>query len=293
MGDQVDIPAVFLAELPPALREEIERLIAGILDAGRASWPDIDLPAEAFLAFLAERIPQDADVEKTLRELNAADLYLACACVHKDPRALSAFVEAHADLIRASLYRMRLPDDAVDDLCQLIYQKLLVGDEDSPPRIGQYAGRGELRGWLRVTAVRQALDALRRTRTERASDHDALDRLASQEGDRELMYLKSAHRKEFTQAFRQAIESLESRDRNLLRFQVLDGLNLDQIGAIYKVHRSTVSRWMHKIRKDLLKRTHRALAEQLEIDPREAHSIIRQVQSRLDVSIRFFLQGDE
>jgi hypothetical protein len=34
---------------------------------------------------------------------------------------------------------------------------LLVGSDGEPPRIGEYAGRGALQGWLRISAVRVAL----------------------------------------------------------------------------------------------------------------------------------------
>ena len=39
------------------------------------------------------------------------------------------------------------------------------------------------------------------------------------------------------------MQTLSAQERTVLRLHVLDGLGTDEIGALYKVHRTTVARW--------------------------------------------------
>ena len=41
----------------------------------------------------------------------------------------------------------------------------------------------------------------------------------------------------------EAFAALESRERNLLRYALGDGLSVDAIGTLYRVHRATAARW--------------------------------------------------
>ena len=45
-----------------------------------------------------------------------------------------------------------------DDLAQAVREKLFVGAQ---PRVAHYSGQGELKNWLKVTAVRVCMDAIR------------------------------------------------------------------------------------------------------------------------------------
>ena len=60
---------------------------------------------------------------------------------------------------------------------------------------------------------------------------------------------------------------------------------MDQIGLLYRVHRVTASRWLAGARKAVLSHTRRLLTDQLDISAEEFESIVRLVQSQLDLSI--------
>jgi RNA polymerase sigma-70 factor (ECF subfamily) len=66
---------------------------------------------------------------------------------------------------------------------------------------------------------------------------------------------------------------------------MIDGLTIDDIGAIYRVHRATAARWLVGIRDKLVEQTRGRLAAKLGVDTEEAASIVRLVQSQLDVSV--------
>ena len=69
----------------------------------------------------------------------------------------------------------------------------------------------------------------------------------------------------------------------------LDGLTMDAIGGIYQVHRITVVRWMNQARQALAKETRRELSTRLRVDHQELESIMRLIESQMEVSLRAFL----
>src|SRR5262245_25088746 len=122
------------------------------LAVARAAWPDLHVPEEAFRAYVAERRPDGE---------NAADLYLACACVRGDATALHAFEKQCVAGLVDALVRHDLPRHVVEDAVQNVRHKLLVG---TPSKIADYRGAGGLAGWVKVIAMREALMILRKER---------------------------------------------------------------------------------------------------------------------------------
>jgi RNA polymerase sigma-70 factor (ECF subfamily) len=103
--------------------------------------------------------------------------------------------------------------------------------------------------------------------------------------DPALVAAKARYRDELAAAFREALAALTPKDRLLLRFQLVDGLSIDEIGNIHNVHRATAARWLVRIREELMERTHELLAARLSMDTEDVASIVRLVQSQLDVSV--------
>jgi RNA polymerase sigma-70 factor (ECF subfamily) len=263
----------------------LESALANAVAAAAAAWPEVKLAAEEFVPYLAIRLPAGDDPVESLAALQVADLYLACACSRGDPGALAAFDARCLSVVDLALARMSAPRAVVDEVKQMVRRLLLVA-EGRPPRIVDYAGRGDLRGFVRVTAVREALHLLRRGRPELALDTaaDALGVRAASD-DPELAYLKDLYRAEFKIAFREAMGALSDRQRNLIAQHFLDGLTLEQMAALYRVHRATVVRWLAAAREALLRGTHRAMTARLKVRPAELDSILRLIDSQLDVSI--------
>ena len=119
------------------------------------------------------------------------------------------------------------------------------------PRIGEYAGRGPLQAWVRVAAVRAALDLLRAGGARGGGEVEPED-LAADVVSPEVDYVKERYRPQFKAAFQDALRALDSEQRNVLRLHVVEGLNIDEIGALFKVHRSTVARWIAAARQQVL-----------------------------------------
>jgi RNA polymerase sigma-70 factor (ECF subfamily) len=119
---------------------------------------------------------------------------------------------------------------------------------------------------------------------DRPLDESVLDGLARDDGDPELLYLKKRYAEEFRIAFKAALVELEPREKNILRYLVVEGLQVEQIARFYGVHRVTASKWLQTVRQRLSKRTRHKLAQRLRVEPAQVDSIIRLVQSRLEIS---------
>jgi RNA polymerase sigma-70 factor, ECF subfamily len=270
---------------------ELEELLAVLIEDAEGAHSIGPFDRDEFLQYVAERLPKDRDLLESLGELRAGDLYLAFACARKDPKAIGLFERTFIPELRAAVEKV--DKNFSEDALQNLRTRLLVGSEDSAPRISQYAGRGDLKSWVRVAAVRDALMILRKEKREARPEEEALLERAAPIADQELEIIKNKYRAEFARAFQAAIAELDKRERNLLRHHYLDDLSTEEIGRIYAVHRATVTRWLARIRTTLLVRTRQHLTEQLEIDRSELESIMELVQSRLHLSVRELLDSKE
>ena len=105
--------------------------------------------------------------------------------------------------------------------------------------------------------------------------------------DAELGFLKQHYAREFREAFDAALAALDVDQRNVLRLHFLDGLSIDQLGRTYGVHRATAARWVVRGRQALLAETRSRLRERWRMSEPELDSVLRQVRSQLDVTLRW------
>lgn len=288
--DEVAVPLRPAFASMIALERRLEELVA----AGRAQWPGLELEPTRFVAFVAERLPEGRSPEEALGTMRAADLYLTCACTSGNAAALATFDGQYMGEADLALRRMRASPAQVDEIKQLVRHKLFVAKGRAPGKIAEYSGRGDLRRWVRAIAVRTFLNETRRgKRMVPMADDQLLHGMSASEDDPELAYMKERYRSEFRDAFVQAVKTLGPRQQTLLRYQHVDGLNIDEIGAIYRVHRVTAYRWLEKAREALVKQVHKQLEARLQVEKREFDSILRLIRSQLHLSlIRYLAPGE-
>jgi RNA polymerase sigma-70 factor (ECF subfamily) len=257
--------------------------LAPLLAAGRAAWPELALPADAFARYLEQRLAPDQPRPEALAGVHVADLYLACACVAGEPRALAAFEKRYLARLDEAVARLGREPTFVDDVRQAVRTKLLVS-EGAAPKIADYSGRGTLQSWVRAVAVRVGLNLLRRQKKQvspEAADGDPL--LATP--DPELQFIQRRYRAHFAAAFRAALAGLSAEQRTILRLHYVDGLTLRQIAKLHRVHDSTASRWAEAARQELIEGTRRALGERLGAESADVQSLIGVLESQFHVSL--------
>jgi RNA polymerase sigma-70 factor (ECF subfamily) len=299
MVDPARLREIFLGALPDATRGEFEAdetlsvRLEGMTEAARAALGVFKITDDDFMRHVAGALPADA-TPATLAKLRGADLYLACACAKGDDQALAAFDAEFGRDIDLAIARSGNVNLSKEEFRQALRNKLFVIREARPPKIADYAGRGDLRSWVRVTALRMIVDIVRQRNAgkEIPVEADMLGAMPSAADDPELDYIQKVYKSQFKDALQDAFGRLTPRERNLLRQQVIHGLNIDQVGAIYRVHRTTAFRWIEKARKSLLRETRASLMARLKVGSGEFLSIMRVVQGDLDVSVRRLLVSD-
>jgi RNA polymerase sigma-70 factor (ECF subfamily) len=258
-------------------------------------WPGLDVDEQAFARHMGKHLAHEADFEAALHATRGPDLYLAYACSTGNAKAIRILEKDFLRGVPSAVRRLRLPKSSIDEVTQLVRHKLLLGDGGAP-KIADYAGRGPLESWVRVVAVRTALSLLRK----RDGDHDAgngadaaLLNIAAPGHDPELGLVHARYAGEFRSALQSAFQTLSAQDRTILRLHFVDGLNIDQIGAIYRVHRATVARWIARSRQKLLEETKAALKAVLRLSSVEFESLMGAVRSQLHLSLSGLLGNRE
>jgi len=261
------------------------------LGAARAAWPRVELNGTRFVTHLARHLAADASPE-ALEALHVGDLYLACACADGLPAAHAAFEARILPEVDLAVARMKLSPTALDEVRQLVRQRMLVPGPDTPPKLAAYPGTGPLSSWVRAAALWLALDLQRQRATHDTPQEDsALSLLVDPGDDPELAYLKTTYRAEFNAAFAQALTRLAPRERNLLRLKYLDGLSIDQLGALYGIHRATAARWVVAAQQALLEGTRSLLTERLRLTGSQLDSVLRLISSQLDMNLSRLLRS--
>lgn len=255
------------------------------LAAARQAWPTVEVADDEVQAVLTRRAASGAAPD----DAAIADLYIAIACAAGDGAALRAFEARYFPGIGPALARVSTDPAFVDEVKQLVREKLFVG---APPRIVELAGHGDLGGLVRVVALRTALNLRRsQARVELTDDATMLDALVAS-ADPRLHALRQQQKALVKGAFEAAVAALEPRDRNLLRMYLLHELGIDELGRVHQVHRATVARWLERIREQLRKTTIAGLREQLGLDRDEVESLIGAAESSLQISFHRLLGAD-
>jgi RNA polymerase sigma-70 factor, ECF subfamily len=282
----------FLARLGEAFPTEetgdLDRQLVTLFDRGRGAYPDLELDPVRFIEYLADRLPPAGPLSERLATLHAEDLYLACGCYEKDTRALRAFDEQVLSHVPRFVARVGRSPELADSVRQELREKLFVSAD--APKIGEYGGRGPLAGWVRVAAIRTALNMERTARRAGLRTASAHADAAAPAPDPELDIFKSKYAAEVKLALENAVAALPIETRNVLRQHYLDGLTIDQIASVTDVHRSTAARWIEGARRTILTETKQLLRARLRVTTTEVDSIVALVQSQLELSMHLLLR---
>ena len=250
--------------------------MASLLAEARAAWPKIAIAPETFVAHLERHASGFLDT------VHAADLYLACAVAEHDRAALAYFEERFMSRVPEYVMRVRVAPEVVDEVQQKLRERLLMKPD---PKIAEYSGKGALAGWLRVAAVRTALNQVRGAKGAARGDADQVDEAPSAALDPELAYVKESARDLFADAFQRVLAGLDANERTILRLHYIEGLTMDQLSKLYKTPRSTIARRVAEVRQQILEATESLLAKERKLSPSAVASVIRQAKSRLQVTL--------
>lgn len=257
-----------------------ESLIDQAWRSGASAHPGLDVSREAFAAFAAERAATwQADLDR------APDLYLACACAIGANGAAERFVALFGHRIEGYLGSLASSRDRVDEVRQIVLVRCLVASESAPPAIASFSGRGSLEGWVRATAVREALGLERDRKREL--------RRAEVDGERPVIppwSLAEHYREPVHRAFVAAISTLAAPHRALLRLHYVHGTTTAQLANMFQVSRATLVRRLTEARQALLDRFSGELNDLAGVSPDDCVAVLRLVKEEIDLSLSSLLR---
>jgi RNA polymerase sigma-70 factor (ECF subfamily) len=280
------VSADLRASLEPV--SDLESTLEAMVAESRAMWPDVRVQDQIFIAYVADRL-LDEHGDKALSKIQATDLYVACACCLGDEVAFSQVNDKYLGDIAHGVKKIDSSQGFVDEVLQRLRAKVFTSEGDALPKVVNFSGRGSFRAWLRVAAMRIAMDMTKKAKRE----VELSDTYSPGDGNRiDVEYLKQQYAQPFKEALSEALTHLSGTERTLLRMAVIDGLNTTELSRVYKIHRSTAARRLAKVQDRLAILTRERLCLKVELPVSELESIIGLVRSRVDLSVERFLRLD-
>lgn len=252
-------------------------IIREMFRTGQERWPDVALAFEAFALRCRHVLMQEGELP-----LEAADLYLCCACAAGSPRALQIFESKASSVAETAIRRVDRCEDFVRETLQELRRKLLVGAD---AKVRAYSGRGPLKAWVRVAATRAALDRKRAQKAGQLRQVELSERLAAADLDPEATVLRARFGLAFQEALRASIAALSKQERNVLRLHAVGRCNIDEIGRAYNVHRATAARWIERCRSKIYSEVRDALKLKHGLTASEFRSLAVVLGAELELSL--------
>jgi RNA polymerase sigma-70 factor (ECF subfamily) len=179
----------------------LERVLESVVRDARAKWPLLRVDAIEFVRHLARGIADDVPLGDAVQALATEDLYLAFACISRDRAALAAFDAQYLGEVGSFVARVSATPGFVDEVRQALRDKLL-GGKPGEPGIAAYSGRGAIAGWVRIVALRVALNLQRSSRRKATHEKAAASLDFDVALTPELVYLSVHYRLPFAEALR-------------------------------------------------------------------------------------------
>lgn len=217
--------------------------------AARARWPGLARDGAWLRAALAR-----AEVTPTVDAVRArgAELVLAHAAAAGDPVALAAFEREPLRSAAGTMQRYLRDDARVDEALQRLRVDLLVAEPGAVPKVARFDARAPLGAWVCMCAARVALHALRADRSGREVGVEWSDALADlTASDPAIEPVRARYAEQVAAALRDACMELGRRQRAVIRLLFVDGAGVDDVAAVYQVHRVTVWRWAQEAQAQL------------------------------------------
>ena len=258
------------------------------LAAAAAAEPALVFDTLALLDVLEARAATSTDADGDPSALHFADLALAYSAATGCPEGVLRVTNLVGQVAASLRPKFANVPEGWDDLVQRFMEALVVGGE-RPRKLLDYAGRGDLRAFLRVSMGRFVLNVVAREGREEPEDLPFFEALSDGGADAEVAYLKAACRAELKVSLEVAARALEARDRVLLRYTYADGRTVAEIGAVYGVHGATASRWVLRARARLAELVYADLTERLKMSGSDAQSLLRSAMSEVELTLQRLL----
>ncbi len=262
------------------------RALRVVADEGVRAWPSIRLPFQVLVDAACGHVAAHGTSVKL-----SAELYLATPCVAGDATAIG-ILDRHY-LAKIPMHVGRIVESrgvsSTDDFMQALRERLLMGTGARGPRLADYSGRGLLGAWIRVVAVRLAIEDYRRARP--SADGDAM--VVPCGVDADLDHLHGLHSAAFKTCLESAFATLSKDERLVLRLTYRERMTGDAIAKVLGIDRSNVTRRVVRAREVLYAATRDAMRRTSAMTDLEFHSLAKGLAAHVEITLSRVLSGSE
>ena len=235
--------------------------IAGQLTTRWPAWLD----GHRFATHLAARLDPGFPTGEALAPMWAEDLYLACAVGAGVAAAVVVFDRQLVAALPATLRRVDPRPDAIDDVTQMLREKLLL-PRDGSLRLAGYSGHEPLDAWMQGAALRLALTRRRRRHPLLTPGQD-LEAILGLAPNADIRDHARGLGGGLQTALRAAVAAQPERTRAVMRLYYAERHSVEEIGRAHQVHVATVSRWLATGRRDVLALGRADLVDRQRVEP--------------------------
>ncbi len=257
-----------------------------LLTRGRRAWPGVVLSDEQRSSFLRAARANHRPGERALHE----DLFLAYACTLGVAAAREALDRSIMADVPKAIRRVSTEPAFVADVAADLRLALLDEHEGKSSVLERYQGKGPLRSFVMVLAMRRAIDRKRREKEISTESHALVDLAAENPSGAHVG--SSELSDAFLEVLKERLSTLPPRDRNVLRLHIVDGIPAETIARMYGVHRATATRWITDVKRQVFEETRDSLQRRLNVSPATFESFAREAALGLDASLSTFLSRD-
>jgi RNA polymerase sigma-70 factor len=286
------------------LRSAVEEHYRQAKEISRDIRLDLETLLEKVAAVLRKRFPQqlnrrelDGAPTQFLDGLRWEELFLTTACASGDGGAWKAFhLRYHRVIQQAARYCTENASEAQElseSMMSDLFLPISASSGKKTSKIGQYDGTGSLEGWIKVVVTRMSIDQIRRSRKQVSLEDLAMEpesRARTQEevGPSIGMDVPAAS-KMFLASLNHAMNQLSAQEKLILSLYYQRDLSLKEIGRLIKVHESTVSRTLDRLKKQVRKSVERHLRDHFRVRAAEVPQLIEVAHLEADIDLKNML----
>ena len=294
-----------------ALRERTHAISQEQWCKAAVEYPGVALPLHAFekkivkvlqksLTQIPESTPRETaerELIRLLSQLHWQELYLTTACACGIDVAWNIFHSQYRGTILKTAMRSASNASEGQEIADSFLSELFLpsqtGSSEGEKKIGQYSGIGSLEGWIKVVIARQSIDRIRAQKRQVPIDDlevepPSLDQSARTDS-RILEHDKQRALQMVSSGLTEALRHLEPQQKIILQLYYLQQVTLKEIGAFLKVHESTASRTIDRLKTQLLAAVSDHLQEKFKIKKREVRHLIGLARSRIELDLKQIL----
>ncbi len=232
-----------------------------------------------------------------LSQLSWEDLCLSTACESGDPHAWRIFHDRFQPLIEkasraatgSAVEGMEIASTLLSDL----FLPAVSSNEKSSPKISQYHALGSMEGWLKVLISRMVIDKFRSQRRQTSLEDLPQDPVQPDSHQSTLQIIQSAEIHQavrlFSLSIREVLKNLSNQERLLLKLYYFEEITLKQIGKMLRVHESTASRLIDRLKIRIRKEVEKNLKQKHQVRPNELLDLIETGLSNADLDLKKLL----